>query len=146
MKTLYRALLLLVLGVGIGSIAVAAGGFQATPEGLRYRELRVGPGDDVVASGDVVVMHFVGWLAEDGARGRELLNTRNRGRPVSFVVGTDRVMEGWNLGVVGMRTGGQRLLLVPPGLAYRDRNPPPEVPRGSSLMFLIELVAVEKAK
>lgn len=146
MRTLYRALLLLALGVGFGAAAVAVGGFQSTPEGLRYRELRVGQGDDVVAKGDVATMHFVGWLAEDGARGRELLNTRNRGQPVSFVVGTDRVMEGWNLGIVGMRAGGQRLLLVPPGLAYGDRNRPQEIPSGASLMFLIELVAVEKAK
>jgi len=145
MKTLSRVLLPLILWVGIWPCAAALGNFEATPEGVLYREVSVGQGEPVT-KGDVAVLHFVGWLAEDGARGREIFNTRNRGRPVSFVVGVDRVMAGWNAGVVGMRAGGRRLLLVPPGLAYGNRPRPPEIPPGTSLLFLIELVSVDKAR
>jgi FKBP-type peptidyl-prolyl cis-trans isomerase len=143
MKTRLRVPLLLGLWLGISGPAAAFGGFESTAGGVDYKELQVGQGD-AVDEGDVAVMHFVGWLAEDGARGREIFNTRNRGQPVSFVVGTEKVMPGWNQGIVGMRAGGRRLLLVPPGLAYREHNRPEEIPADTSLMFLIELMSVEK--
>jgi FKBP-type peptidyl-prolyl cis-trans isomerase len=143
MKNLFRLPLLLTLWLGICGTGAALGAFESTAEGVDYQDLSVGQGD-AAAEGDVAVMHFVGWLAEDGARGREIFNTRNRGEPVAFVVGTDKVMPGWNHGIIGMRPGGRRLLLIPPGLAYRDTSRPAEIPADMSLMFLIELVAVEK--
>jgi FKBP-type peptidyl-prolyl cis-trans isomerase len=144
MKTLLRVPLLLGLWLGIWGPAAVFGEFQSTPEGVDYKELQIGEGD-AIDYGDVAVMHFVGWLAEDRARGREIFNTRNRGEPLSFVVGTEKVMPGWNDGIVGMRAGGRRLLLIPPGRAYRKDNRPEEIPADTSLMFLIELMSVEKA-
>ncbi|MGR9100574.1 MAG: FKBP-type peptidyl-prolyl cis-trans isomerase, partial [Gammaproteobacteria bacterium] len=83
------------------------------------------------------------WLAEDGQRGREIYNSRSEGRPVSFVVGTERVMPGWNEGVLGLQAGGRRLLVVPPALAYGKRRIDGVIPPESTLMFVIELLSVE---
>ena len=75
--------------------------------------------------------------------GREIFNSRSQGKPVSFVIGTDGVMEGWNEGVLGMKPGGKRMLLVPPGMAYGARKIEGVVPENASLMFRIELLKLE---
>lgn len=116
--------------------------FRAGPDGLRYRDLQPGQGVEA-AAGMVATIHFIGWLDEQGARGREIYNSRAEGRPVSFVIGTDRVMPAWNAGVLGMRPGGARMLLVPPGLAWGQRGVDDVVPPGASVMFRIELVSLE---
>jgi FKBP-type peptidyl-prolyl cis-trans isomerase len=137
-------LLLVAVGLIAGEIGATPSNFASTPEGVTFKDLVVGTGVPVEV-GDVAVMHFVGWIAHDGQRGRELFNTRNRGRPASFVVGTERVMQGWNEGVIGMRAGGRRLLLVPPGLAYGEKGVQGVVPAHTPLMFLIEMLEVEKS-
>ncbi len=122
--------------------AQGQGPFQTTPDGLQFRDLQIGDGPEA-APGDVAEIHFVGWLDENGARGRQIYNTRAEGRPVSFVVGTERVMEGWNQTVVGMRVGGRRLALVPPHLAYGDRAIEDVIPRRAFLTIIIELLSLE---
>lgn len=144
MKRRLRALLAAVLGVLMTGAVLAEAGFKMTPKGAEYQDLQVGEGESAKL-GDVAIMHFVGWLAEGRQRGKEIFNTRNEGSPVSFVVGTDRVMEGWNEGVVGMRPGGRRLLIIPPGLAYGAKAVDDVIPANASLMFVIELIAVEEA-
>lgn len=122
---------------------MAADGFLMTPQGARYQELKTGTGEGA-EPGDVVTMHFIGWLDDDGRQGKELYNTRREGKPVSFVVGTDRVMPGWSDGVIGMKPGGKRLLLLPPALGYGARGVQDLVPPDAGLMFMIDLIAVEK--
>jgi peptidylprolyl isomerase len=124
--------------------ATAAAVFQTTPGGARYQDLRTGTGA-TVGPGDVVTMHFVGWLDADGGRGKEIYNSRRAARPVSFVVGTDGVMPGWNEGVIGMKPGGRRLLMLPPALGYGGRGVEGIIPPGSGLMFVIDLIDVEAA-
>ena len=63
--------------------------------------------------------------------------------PVSFVIGTDGVMKGWNEGVLGMKPGGKRMLLVLPGMAYGAREIEGVAPENASLMFRIELLKLE---
>ncbi|MGD2127843.1 MAG: FKBP-type peptidyl-prolyl cis-trans isomerase [Lysobacterales bacterium] len=116
--------------------------FRAGPDGLRYRDLQVGQGP-VAATGMVATIHFIGWLDEQGARGKEIYNSRAEGRPVSFVIGTDGVMQAWNEGVIGMQPGGSRMLLVPPGLAYGNRAVDDVIPANASLMFRIELIRLD---
>lgn len=118
--------------------------FQAAAGGVRYKDLAVGQGPEAV-TGMVATIHFVGWLDEQGVRGREIFDTRRRGEPVSFVIGTDGVMQGWNVGVLGMKAGGKRLLLVPPGMAWNGREPEDVVPPNASMMFRIELVSLSEA-
>jgi FKBP-type peptidyl-prolyl cis-trans isomerase len=124
--------------------AAAAGPFHTTPRGARYQDLQ--PGDGAAAApGDLVTLHFTGWLDENGRRGKELYDTRRAGHPVTFVVGTERVMPGWNEGVAGMQAGGRRLLLLPPALGYGDRAIDGVIPAHSSLVFVFELLDVQPA-
>lgn len=117
--------------------------FRSAAGGLMIKDLQVGQGVSAV-KGQVATIHFVGWLDEKGVRGREIYNSRAQGQPVSFVIGTDGVMQGWNEGVLGMKPGGKRMLLVPPGMAYGARKVDSVVPENASLMFRIELVSLEE--
>lgn len=145
MKPMVKKLLLiatLVLTFGFTGAWAGDGAFQAGPGGLRYKDLQTGQGPTAVA-GQVATIHFVGWIDEHGKRGREVYNSRNRGQPVSFVIGTDGVMQGWNEGVTGMKPGGQRLLLVPPSMAWGGREIDGVVPANAAMMFRIELIRLE---
>jgi FKBP-type peptidyl-prolyl cis-trans isomerase len=122
--------------------ADAAGPFHSTARGARYQDLQPGSGVSA-AAGDLVTMHFIGWLNDRGSRGKELYNSRREGTPVTFVVGTDRVMPGWSEGVTGMKPGGRRLVLVPPSLGYGARAVDNVIPANASLIFEIELLAVQ---
>ena len=117
--------------------------FQTTKQGSYYRDLKTGAGE-TVQMGHVVTIHFIGWLDDDGAKGKEVYNSHREGRPVSFVVGTDRLMPGWSDGVIGMKPGGKRMLRLPPALGYGSRRAPGAIPPDSGLMFLIDLLAVEQ--
>jgi len=131
------ALLLLALA-GISQ----AEPFITTPSGLQYKDLRIGSGMEVRLDSKVVI-HFIGWLDEDGQRGKEIYNTRKEKQPVSFVVGTSKVMRGWNEGVVGMRAGGTRMLKIPPELGYGSNAVDGVIPPHAPLLFVIELLEVK---
>jgi len=140
-RTGMTALLTLLLLMTTG--ALAAGAFLSTPGGVLYKDLKPGSGN-IAAAGDVATMHYTGWLDADGSKGKELYSSRRLGGPVSFVVGTDYVMPGWNEGVTGMQPGGKRLLRIPPSHGYGARGVQNLVPPDASLIFVIELVDVEK--
>lgn len=125
--------------------ALAADNFHTTARGAQYKELKTGVGETAQV-GDIATMHFTGWLDDKGTQGKELYNTRREGRPVSFVVGTDKIMQGWNEGVIGMKKGGKRLLRIPPVLGYGAKGVQDAVPANTSLLFVIELVDLEKAR
>ena len=116
----------------------------ATDEPLVITDLVVGIGNEALP-GMVCVVHYTGWLYDEqakGHRGRQFDSSRERRQPFSFPLGGGHVIRGWDLGVVGMRVGGQRRLVIPPGLAYRNAVKGP-IPPGSTLIFEIELLAVE---
>ena len=118
--------------------------FRAGPGGMRLKDLQLDQGP-VAEQGMVATIHFIGWLDDKGARGREIYNSRSEGRPVSFVIGTEGVMPGWNEGVLGMRPGGARMLLLPPGMAYGAREVDDFIPANAPLMFRIELVSLDES-
>jgi FKBP-type peptidyl-prolyl cis-trans isomerase len=134
--------LLLSALLGTPGAAIADESFRAGADGLRLKDLQLGDGPEARA-GMVATIHFIGWLDEQGARGREIYNSRAEGHEVSFVIGTDGVMQGWNEGVIGMQPGGARMLLVPPGLAYGNRAIDGVIPANAALMFRIELIRLE---
>jgi FKBP-type peptidyl-prolyl cis-trans isomerase FkpA len=133
---------LLVLSCLLTLPVAADEAFRAGPGGLRMKDLQAGQGMQA-QEGMVATIHFIGWLDERGARGREIFNSRAEGRPISFVIGTDKVMPAWNAGVLGMRPGGARLLLVPPAMAYGDRAIEDVVPANAPLMMRLELLQLE---
>jgi len=96
----------------------------------------------------IVVVHYTGWLYDAQAkdqRGRQFDSSRERGQPFSFPLGAGHVIKGWDLGIVGMRIGGTRRLIIPPSLAYGSRNIGNGlIPPGSTLMFDVELLAIEQ--
>ena len=136
-------LLLTLLTVCLAALQVAFAdpGFRSAAGGVRMQDLVTGQGPEAT-TGMVATIHFTGWLDERGVRGREIFNSRQRGEPVSFVIGTDGVMQGWNVGVLGMKPGGQRMLLVPPGMAWAGREPEGVVPPNAAMMFRIELIGL----
>lgn len=134
-------LLVLVLTL-VFCISAQADGFRSAKGGMQVKDMKTGTGL-VASEGMTATIHFTGWLDNQGNRGQELYNSRSRGEPVSFVIGTDKVMPAWNEGVLGMQAGGQRMLLVPPGMAYGNRAIDDVIPANASMQFIIVLVRLE---
>jgi len=133
--------LAMLLAVGTVS-SVQAEGFTTAAGGMKIKDLKVGTGE-AAAEGMVATIHFIGWLDDAGAQGREIYNSRNSGEPVSFVIGTDKVMPAWNEGVKGMQVGGRRMLLIPPGMAYGNRAINEVIPANAALRMTLELISLE---
>lgn len=141
MKIAMQCLVISFLAVFLISVANADSTFRSAGGGIKIKDLQLGEGP-AASPGQVATIHFIGWVDDNGARGRELYNTHREGQPVSFVIGTDGVMQGWNEGVLGMQPGGKRMLLVPPGMAYGDREVEGVVKANTALMFRFELVGL----
>ncbi len=115
---------------------------QQAPENqvteLQIEDLQVGTGE-TVESGDSVVMHYTGTLTD----GTKFDSSLDRNEPFETVIGVGQVIEGWDKGVVGMKVGGKRKLVIPPEMAYGDRTMGP-IPANSTLIFEVELLEVLK--
>lgn len=118
---------------------------QAGPQ-LLMEDLRVGSGAEAAPGMDLVV-HYTGWLHEPdalGYRGKQFDSSRDRGSPFVFRLGAGRVIRGWDVGLMGLRVGGLRRLVVPPELAYGSRGAGGGlIPPNSTLVFEVELLGVE---
>ena len=115
--------------------------FTTMGNGLRYLDVETGSGA-IADTGMIVVVHLIGWLDDNGAKGSKLISTYDRGKPVSFKLGTDKVMKAWSEGVRGMKTGGKRRLLVPSKLGYGEKGVAGIVPPKADLVFDVELLEV----
>ncbi|MFE1814361.1 FKBP-type peptidyl-prolyl cis-trans isomerase [Metapseudomonas otitidis] len=104
---------------------------------LKIEDLLEGDGKAVV-KGALITTQYNGWL-EDGTL---FDSSYQKGRPFQCVIGTGRVIKGWDQGLMGMKVGGKRKLHVPAHLAYGDRQVGPHIPPGSNLVFEIELLEV----
>lgn len=110
-----------------------------TPEGLYYADRVVGTGEEVRPDSRVT-LHYLGWYPD----GTLFESSAAQGGPVEFTVGEGRVIRGWDLGVRGMRAGGRRILVIPPKLAYGSRGIRGQVPGNATLVFEVQLVAVNR--
>ena len=108
------------------------------PKKLRMKDVVVGKGR-VARAGDDVTMQYVGKLY---ASGREFDASWDRGQPFAFPLGAGQVNAGIERGVKGMRVGGRRILVIPPGLAYGAAGAPPDIPANATLLFVVDLVGV----
>jgi peptidylprolyl isomerase len=88
--------------------------------------------------GDVVRVHYVGVAYSTG---EEFDASWNRGDPLQFELGAGHVIAGWDQGVQGMKVGGRRKLIIPPGLAYGDRGAGTAIAPGETLIFVCDLVS-----
>lgn len=100
-------------------------------------DIKIGNGAEV-KEGDSVVVNYVGTLQN----GLEFDNSYKRGEPFQFTVGAGRVIKGWEQGLVGMKVGGQRILVIPPDLAYGEKGIGP-IPKNATLVFAIDLLEVK---
>ena len=108
-----------------------------TESGLQIEDLLVGIGDEARV-GLTVSVHYSGWLVD----GRKFDSSLDRGVPFEFELGRGSVIKGWDEGVVSMKVGGIRRLIIPPELAYGDRGAGSVIPPGATLIFEIELLDV----
>jgi peptidylprolyl isomerase len=108
---------------------------EARPTGLMVQDLLVGDGMRA-DSGDIAKVHYTGWLPS----GVEF-DSRREGAPLEVALGYGRVIQGWDQGVVGMRVGGKRRLVVPPALGYGP-NGSGRIPGSATLVFDVELLDV----
>lgn len=132
--------------LGDGTVAGASTEATTTNETMNATELQVtdvvvGTGAEVVA-GDQVTVNYVGMLAD----GTVFDASANHGGPATFFIGVGQVIPGWDQGVVGMKEGGKRILVIPSALAYGDNGISGVIPGGATLKFEIELVKVTKAQ
>jgi FKBP-type peptidyl-prolyl cis-trans isomerase len=109
-----------------------------TASGLKIIEIKVGTGDEA-QKGQTVSVHYTGWLAD----GTKFDSSLDRGQPLSFVLGAGQMIPGFDEGVAGMKVGGERRLILPPGLAYGAQGRPPKIPANSELTFDVQLVSVK---
>jgi peptidylprolyl isomerase len=109
--------------------------------GLSYEDTLVGAGASP-AKGQTCVMHYTGWLWENGQKGAKFDSSLDRGRPFSFPLGQGRVIKGWDEGVASMKIGGKRTLLIPPELGYGPRGAGGVIPANATLLFEVELLEV----
>ena len=108
------------------------------PDDLVVTDVSVGDGREAT-SGSTVTAHYVGVAHSTG---EEFDASYNRGEPLSFRLGVGQVIAGWDQGIVGMKTGGRRQLVIPPRLAYGDRGAGGAIAPGETLIFVVDLVEV----
>lgn len=142
MRLSRRSLVALAFGLILAGPAFAQQE-TTTPSGLRYVDTKAGSGT-AVRAGQTAVVHYTGWLSEGGQKGRRFDSSRDRGQPFAFPLGGGRVIKGWDEGVVGMKPGGQRTLIIPPQLGYGARGAGDGlIPPNATLIFDVELVGVK---
>jgi peptidylprolyl isomerase len=102
------------------------------------KDLIVGTGPEAKA-GDTVTVNYVGVLYRGG---KEFDASWKRKEPFTFELGAGKVIKGWDQGVVGMKVGGRRELIIPAELGYGAAGSPPTIPPNSALIFVVDLLAV----
>jgi FKBP-type peptidyl-prolyl cis-trans isomerase len=115
---------------------------MTTASGLQIIDTTVGTGASP-KPGQTCVMHYTGWLYEDGKKGKKFDSSVDRNEPFEFPIGQHRVIAGWDEGVATMKVGGKRTLIIPPALGYGARGAGGAIPPNATLMFDVELLAVK---
>ncbi|MGQ0683961.1 FKBP-type peptidyl-prolyl cis-trans isomerase [Bradyrhizobium sp.] len=124
------------------SAAAQKGKPMTTASGLQIIDVKEGSGASPKA-GQTCVMHYTGWLYENGQKGKKFDSSVDRNEPFEFPIGAGRVIKGWDEGVATMKAGGKRTLIIPPALGYGARGAGGVIPPNATLMFDVELLAVK---
>ena len=112
------------------------------PSGLQYADTVPGNGR-APRRGQTAVVHYTGWLYVNNAKGAKFDSSVDKGKPFEFKVGQGQVIKGWDEGVITMKTGGKRTLIIPAELGYGAQGSPPDIPPNATLIFDVELIAVK---
>lgn len=122
-----------------GKANPAAAKTVTTPSGLKYIDQVVGKGASPVA-GKQVKVHYTGTLEN----GKKFDSSVDRKEPFAFTIGVGQVIKGWDEGVMGMKVGGKRKLIIPPKLGYGASGAGGVIPPNATLLFDVELLDVAK--
>ncbi len=114
---------------------------QTTDSGLAYEIIQEGSGASP-QKGQQVTVHYTGWLDENGEPGAKFDSSVDRGQPFSFVVGVGQVISGWDEGVMSMKVGEKRRLIIPANLGYGAHGAGSVIPPNATLIFDVELLKV----
>ena len=114
---------------------------MTTASGLQIIDSKVGDGASP-KSGQICVMHYTGWLYENGQKGKKFDSSVDRKEPFEFPIGQQRVIAGWDEGVATMKVGGKRKLIIPAHLGYGQQGAGGVIPPGATLIFEVELVSI----
>jgi hypothetical protein len=133
---------LVVAAITIGYLIkqrAGSGGTEiTTASGLKYTDLAEGPGASP-QKGQTVTVHYTGTLAN----GKKFDSSYDHGRPADFRIGVGSVIKGWDEGLMSMKVGGKRRLVIPSALGYGPEGRPPDIPGNSTLIFDVELLGVK---
>lgn len=112
--------------------------------GLKIQDVVIGPGTEARA-GNAIAAHYEGRLNDEN--GTMFDSSRERGQPFAFILGSGQVIQGWDVGIQGMKVGGKRKLIIPPALAYGNRVMGNGlIPANSTLYFEVELLEVQEIR
>lgn len=109
-----------------------------TASGLKYTDTVQGTGASP-QKGQTVTVHYTGTLEN----GTKFDSSLDHGRPYEFRIGTGSVIKGWDEGLMSMKVGGKRRLVIPSALGYGPRGNPPNIPGNATLIFDVELLGVK---
>ena len=141
----------LALLLAIGTISTSACSEQVSPTTavskvteLVKTDVKLGKGAEAKA-GQQVTVHYTGWLYDEAApehKGKKFDSSRDRNDPFVFQLGAGQVIKGWDVGVEGMKVGGQRTLVIPANMGYGARGAGGVIPPNATLVFDVELLGV----
>ena len=113
-----------------------------TASGLQIIDTTAGTGASP-KTGQTCVMHYTGWLYNDGVKGKKFDSSVDRGQPFEFNIGVGQVIKGWDEGVATIKVGGKRTLIIPAAIGYGARGAGGAIPPNATLMFDVELLGVK---
>ncbi len=105
----------------------------------------VGEGEEAIV-GKTLEVHYAGWIYDEDApekKGMKFDSSHDRNDSFSFLLGSGRVIRGWDRGMNGMKVGGKRTLIIPPSLAYGENGAGNVIPPNATLIFDVELIALQ---
>lgn len=132
------------LAIGAAALLFSGGGSGkvgaevTTPSGLKYIDEVIGTGESP-KRGNTVTVHYTGTLEN----GTKFDSSVDKGQPYTFRYGIDQLIDGWNEGLLTMKPGGKRRLIIPSNLGYGATGRPPLIPPNSTLIFEMELLGVK---
>ena len=133
-----------VLSFVLSACGGGGGSTSTAPTQLQVTDSLVGTGT-AAAAGNTITVHYTGWLYDETAsqyRGKQFDSSVGK-TPFSFKLGVGQVIAGWDQGVVGMKVGGKRTLIIPSALGYGSTGAGSAIPSNAALVFDVELLSVQ---